>query len=49
MAVSPAASVSVIGLIIDASIPAEAGHAARSTAEGGGGGGVGERGRRSRR
>lgn len=35
MAVSPAVSISVIGLIIDASIPAGAGHAARDTAGGG--------------
>lgn len=31
MAVSPAVSVSVIGLIIDPSIPAGSGHAARNT------------------
>lgn len=43
MAVSPAVSVSVIGLIIDALIPAGAGHTARNTAgakwRGSGGGG----------
>lgn len=32
IAVSPAVSISVIGLIIDASIPAGAGHGARNTA-----------------
>lgn len=32
MAVSPVNSISVIGLIIDASIPAGAGHSARNTA-----------------
>lgn len=46
MAVSPAASISVIGLIIDASIPAGAWQAARNTAVAerrGGGGGERER------
>lgn len=37
MAVGPAVSVSVIGLIIDPSIPAGAGHAARNNAFGEGG------------
>lgn len=53
MAVSPAVSVSVIGLIIDALIPAGAGHTARNTAGAkwrgsGGGGGESERTKRGR-
>lgn len=49
MAVIPALSISVIGLIIDASIPAGAGRAARNTAVGGGGWMVGERERERQR
>lgn len=49
MAVIPAVSISVIGLIIDASIPAGAGRAARNTAVAEWRGAVGERGRRSGR